>query len=144
MLFYNVYLNLIMKADGKGGEVKLKDQLCFHLRLTRGLHAPLPSKNLPDRTNMNDGIRWRPESGSYVNLVLLSSPFFWSVQLHQREKKKKRSPRSIKFLDSQQSSGRKTRASLNGLGTYNTSTLPGYNYYSPLERRSIGSTMGAV
>ena len=135
---------MYLKADGKGEEIKLKDQLCFHLWLTRGLHAPLSSKNLPDRTNMNDGISWRPESGSYVNLVLLSSPFFWSVQLHQREKKKKRYPRSIKFLESQQSSGRKTRASLNGFGTYNTSTLPGYNYNSPLERRSIGNTMGAV
>lgn len=138
-----MYLNLIMKADGKGGEVKLKDQLRFHLWLTRGLHAPLSSKNLPDRTNMNDGISWRLESGSYVTSFLLSSPFFWPVQLHQRGKKK-RSPRSIKFLESQQSSGRKTRASLNDLGTYNTSTLPGYNYNSPLERRSIGSTMGAV
>lgn len=77
-----MYLNLIMKAGGKGEEVKLKDQLW----LIRGLHAPLSSKNLSDRTNMNDGISWRLESGSYVNLVLLSSPFFWSVQLHQGEK----------------------------------------------------------
>lgn len=78
-----MYLNLIMKAGGKGEEVKLKDQLW----LIRGLHAPLSSKNLSDRTNMNDGISWRLESGSYVNLVLLSSPFS-GLSNYTREKNK--------------------------------------------------------
>lgn len=82
MLFYNTYLNLIMKADSKGEEEKLKNQLCLHLCIIRGFHTQLPSKNLAGWTYMNDGINWRLKSGSYVNLV----PHFSGLANYTREK----------------------------------------------------------